>query len=245
MKRLTANFELLTDAEKRVCSYIVEHPQEVIELTINDLAERSHTSKTVVVNTAQKLQFAGYADLKYNLRDTMDKMDEAIEARETKNQILELSTMTAEIVNIARIQEVAHRIHSAKTVYIAARGTSKAVASHLNHLLLTMGIKCLLIEDYNLLTLITDNISRDEMLILISLSGETRKIIEMAKITKSRGVFLVSLTSFRQSTLTDLADLNLYAVANSMDTLENDDISRIGFFMIAEILAHEVKSMGE
>lgn len=234
---------MLTDAEKRVCSYIVEHLQEVIDLTINDLAEKSHTSKTVVVNTAQKLQFAGYADLKFYLRDTIEKIDEAIETRETKNQILELSTMTGEIVNDARIQEVANRIHSAKTVYIAARGTSKAVASHLNHLLLTMGIKCLLIDDYNLLTLIADKISRDEMLILISLSGETKKIIETAKITKARGAFLVSLTSFRQSTLTDLADLNLYAVADSIDTLENDDISRIGFFMVAEILAYEVKAI--
>lgn len=245
MKRLTDNFELLTDAEKRVCSYIVEHPKEVIDLTINDLAEKSHASKTVVVNMAQKLQFDGYADLKYYLRDTINKMDEAIEARETKNQILELSTMTGEIINVDRIQEVARRIHSAKTVYIAARGTSKAVASHLNHLLLTMGVKCLLIEDYNLLTLIADKITRDEMLILISLSGETRKIVETAKISKAREAFLVSLTSFSQSTLTDLADLNLYAIANSMDTLENDDISRIGFFMVAEILAHEVKLMSE
>lgn len=241
LKRFTHNFDVLTEAEKRVCNYIVGNPKEISNLNINELARKSHTSKTVVINMSQKLDFEGFADLKFYLKNKFKNTEEEISSQETTNQIVRLASMTSEIINYVKIEEVAEEILKAKTVYIAGRGTSKACASHLNHLLLTIGVKCLLIEDYNLLTLVAEKMDSDEMLVLISLSGNTRRIVEAAKFAKIRNASLASITSFTNNELSKLADVNLYSASKSIDTAEDDDISRVGLFIIAEILAHQVK----
>lgn len=241
MKRLTENFELLTDAEKRICNYIVDNPEEIINLNLNQLSEKVFSSKTVVITMSQKLGFQGFSELKFYIKDTLRNIAPTVNTTDTKNQILELASMTNDIINLEKIDKVANEIIHADTVYLAARGTSKTCSSHLNHLLLTNGVKCLLIEDYNLLSIIAKKIKPNEVLILISLSGNTKKIIEAAKIAKSRGAMIVSLTSFSDNMLSKLANINLFAATYSNDTAEDDDLSRISFLIVTEILAHQVK----
>lgn len=241
MKRLTDNFELLTEAEKRVCNYIVDNPMDIINLNLNQVSEKVFASKTVVITMSQKLGFQGFGELKYYLKNKIAKDTSTTNTVDSKSQILKLAAMTSDIVHLEKIDKVAQKIINADTVYLAARGTSKTCSSHLNHLLLTNGVKCMLIEDYNLLSIIGKKIKAEEVLILISLSGNTKKIIETAKIAKSRGAMVVSLTSFTDNHLSKIADLNLFAATYSHDTAEDDDLSRISFLIVTEILAQQVK----
>ncbi|WZU00718.1 SIS domain-containing protein [Erysipelothrix sp. D19-032] len=88
----------------------------------------------------------------------------------------------------------------------------------LNHLLLTIGLKCIILDDYNLLSIITPTIDPREVIILISLSGETRKIVEATKIVKSRNVSIISITSFTHNVLARMSDINLYTASDSVAT---------------------------
>lgn len=242
MKRLTEGFERLTESEKRVCNYIVQNYKEVADMNINDLAERAYASKTVVINMAQKLDFSGYTELRYYLKNIMsDKEEELLSPYASRDSVLKLSKLTGNIMNFDDMDRVAKDIVNARTVYVSARGTSKSCATHLSHLLLTMGVKCVLISDYNLLSITASKVDRNELFILFSLSGETRKIIEAAEIVKARGAKVVGITSFSHNNLSRLADVNLYAATESTETLSDDDISRIGFFIVAEVLANQVK----
>lgn len=242
MRRLTEGFDRLTESEKRVCNYIVQNYKEVADMNINDLAEKAYASKTVVINMAQKLDFSGYTELRYYLKSRInDKEVEITTPYSSRDTVLKLSKLTGNIMNFEDMDKVAKDIIKARTVYVSARGTSKSCATHLSHLLLTMGVKCVLITDYNLLSITASKIDKNEMFVLFSLSGETRKIIEAAEIVKARGAEVVAITSFSHNTLSRLADMNLYAAAESTDTLDDDDISRIGFFIVAEILANQVK----
>ena len=242
MKRLTEGFERLTESEKRVCNYIVQNYKEVADMSINDLAERAFASKTVVINMAQKLDFSGYTELRYYLKSKISsKEEEVMSPYASRDSVLKLSKLTGNIMNFEDMDQVAKDILKSRTVYVSARGTSKSCATHLSHLLLTMGVKCVLINDYNLLSITASKIERNELFILFSLSGETRKIIEAAEIVKARGAKVVGITSFSHNNLSRLADINLYAATESTDTITDDDISRIGFFIVAEVLANQVK----
>lgn len=241
MNRLTQDFDVLTEAEKRVCNYIVHNYERVAKMSINDLADKSYTSKTVVINMAQKLGFEGYTDLRYYLKEMKSVQEPVVKTEVIKENILKNASMTGTILNYDKLKEAASEILAAKTVYIAARGTSKSIASHLSHLLLTMGVKCMLIDDYNLLSIIANQVDPQELFILISLSGETRKIVDAAKTVKAREGEIISLTAFTHNSLARLSDLSLFAATESVETAVDDDISRIGFFVICEMLAHQVK----
>lgn len=243
MKKLTENFERLTESEKRVCNYIVQNYEAVADMSINKLAQNSLTSKTVVINTAQKLDFSGFTELRYYLKNLLveEERQEVLSPAQSRDAVLKLAQMTGDIIDFDLIDKAAKIITKARTIYVAGRGTSKSCSGHLAHLFQIIGIKCVLISDYNLLTIMAERLDEDEVFILFSLSGETRKIIQTAEIVKSRNASLIAMTSFSHNTLSRLADVNLYAATENNDTAEDDHISRIGFFVLAEILANQVK----
>lgn len=241
MKRLTDQFHLLTEAEQGVCKYIIYNFEDVSNMSLNDLTDKVHTSKTVVINVAQKLGFEGYTDLRYYLKDQMKFKNTVADVKDLSDAIVRLAKMTGNFVSERELQASAIAINQAETVYVAARGTSKSCAMHLNHLLLSMGIKCIMMVDYNLMEAVTSQLKPDEVIVYISLSGETRKIVDSANIAKARGATIIALTSFTNNRLSRVSDLGLYTASDSVDTAVDDSISRIGFFTIIEMLIHEIK----
>lgn len=238
MEKIIQNFDLLTTAEKRVCNYIVNNYKKVINMNINDLAKDTFTSKTVVINMAKKLNFEGFSHLKYHLKS----IDKSNKEKKKELDVFHLVDMSKKLVNKDMLHKAVNMILKCKTVYVSGRGTSKTCAMYLNRLLLILGIKCILIDDYNLLSVAANNVEPRELFVLISLSGETNKIIECAKIVKSRQAKLISITSFSHNTLSKLSDISLFVACDSADTLKDDDKSRIGVFITIELLINELKN---
>ncbi len=76
MENLAKLFNKLTNSEQKVFTYIYANQQKVIKMKINDLAKETFTSKTVIINLAQKLGFEGFSDLKYYLKSNNNGEDD-------------------------------------------------------------------------------------------------------------------------------------------------------------------------
>lgn len=80
-------------------------------------------------------------------------------------------------------------------------------------------------------------------MIFISLSGGTKKIIETAKIVQLKGANIISMTAFNTNELTTYTDNSLFCFADSYDTKRDDTKSRIGFFILVDLLINELESL--
>ena len=221
------NYDLLTGSERSLLHYILDHQETIQKMTCQKLADQCGVSKTVVINMSQKLGFEGYNDLRFFLKNRakvapMPASAETVEAEITGNVSKTIQLNRPEI-----LQKAARSIVNSQCVYIISRGTSKPVGYYLEHLLLTLNVKCINIPDYNL--------------IAISLSGKTPIIVETAKIVKAYGNSLITLTAFSNSPLVQYSDLALYCSASSMDTKVDDIITRIGMFAVTDLLVHYVQ----
>lgn len=67
-------------------------------------------------------------------------------------------------------------------------------------------------ESFNLLPLITSN----DLCILISVSGENEKMVQMARQLRVRGTPLISITKNRENTLAHVCDYQLYVEASNL-----------------------------
>jgi DNA-binding MurR/RpiR family transcriptional regulator len=67
MMKMQALSASLSQTERKVLSYILEHPREVIYLSITGLAERSGVSDATIVRLCKRIGMQGYQDLKVNL----------------------------------------------------------------------------------------------------------------------------------------------------------------------------------
>mgnify|MGYP000767677980 FL=1 len=57
----------MSKSELLVCDYIIQHPDEVIYLSVSELAAKSGVSDATVVRTSQKIGSRSYQDLKISL----------------------------------------------------------------------------------------------------------------------------------------------------------------------------------
>lgn len=241
------SYDDLTESERKALTYIMNHLEEVPYMNINQLAELSFVSKTVIINVAQKLGFSGFKELKYHINQQLrekavtDKSHH-FSVKETMTQSIE---KTISLISEEDLSSCAKEIIRAKNIFIMARGTSKPVGYYLEHLLFSLGFHCFFIKDYNLSETFTNLVTENDVVILISLSGSTKKIIDTARKVHMKKAKIVSLTGFQTSILTSFADFKLYCHTEEMDTKRDDSISRIGFYLIVDLMIRTIKKMAQ
>ena len=241
------SYDDLTESERKALTYIMNHLEEVPYININQLAELAFVSKTVIINLSQKMGFSGFKELKYHINRQLreDAVIEKNEKRSVKENTTQSFEKTMSLVSEDELNRCAEEMLKAKNVFIMARGTSKPVGYYLEHLLFSMGIHCFFIKDYNLSETFTNLVTENDVVILISLSGSTKKIIDTARKVHMKKAKIISLTSFQSSILSSYADLKLFCHTEEMDTKKDDSISRIGFFLLVDLLVRTIKQISD
>lgn len=57
-------------SDKKVCAYIISHPQEVEDITITRIAENAGVSTSAVLRFCQRLGYSGYSEFRYDFLKT-------------------------------------------------------------------------------------------------------------------------------------------------------------------------------
>ncbi|HBO23491.1 MAG TPA: MurR/RpiR family transcriptional regulator [Providencia sp.] len=239
------NYDALTSSEKKVLKYLTDNIADIPYLNINELVAKTFVSKTVIINLSQKLGFSGFKELKFQISNhilTENKKDK-INSSSYKKQLEKNITKSFTLINEEQIHDCAKLLRNSRNIFIVTRGTSKAVGYYLEHLLFALGLHCFFINDYNLSDTFTRLVNKDDTVIFISLSGGTKKIIETAKIVQLKEANIISMTAFHTNELTTYANNTLFCFSDNHDTKKDDTKSRIGFFILADLLINELENL--
>lgn len=239
LSQLIENYDDLTELERKVVEYIVTNPEEIPYLTANELAKKLYVSKTSIINLCKKLNFDGDSELRYYVKHHINKKEYSkniASFQDILSNIYEEITKTLSLQNEENIKNITKKIKISKAVYVVARGASKPIADLFCSRLTMMKIKSIAVNDPNLIDILSENLTEGETLILISLSGETEKIINLAKTTKSQGIDIIALTAFSNNRLQRIANYNMFCFADDTETKYNDLISRIGLQTLTQII---------
>ncbi|WP_055669174.1 MurR/RpiR family transcriptional regulator [Desnuesiella massiliensis] len=239
LSKLTANYDELTDLEKKIVKYIMDNPENILNLTANGIAEELYLSKTTIINLSKKLGFDGYSELRYYIKNYVEKKKAKnvnLTYEDILDTIYEEITKTLSLQSEENVKAIVERLLNAKAIYIIARGASKPIGDLLSSRLALMKVKSIFINDQNLIDVLGDGLDKEEVLLLMSLSGETEKIKNIAKVARARNVDVVSLTSFSNNTLQRIANYKLFCFAEQSETKYNDIISRLGLHTLVQML---------
>lgn len=232
------SYENLTVTEQKALKYIIDHLDEIPFIQINELAYRSFVSKTIIINLSQKLGFAGFREFKFaisnHLLEEKEKFNEKnYSVKESLEYNIDKSLL---LISEQDIEACADLLMKAHNIFIMARGTSKSTGYYLEHLLFSLGMHCFFINDYNLSETFTRLVTDKDVVIFISLSGETKKILETAKKVRMNNAKIISMTGFQVNSLNRYSDYSLFAYTDSSNTQKEDSISRIGFFILVDLI---------
>ncbi len=246
-------YDSLSNSGRKVADYFLSHVDDVFSLAIADLARESGVSKAAWVRFSKTIGYDGLKDLKKALFTELHKnTDEAPPAapfsdigdaesiedliESEKNNNLSAVQETATLLDPNAVEAAARKILSAKSVRIFGVGASGLVAKDLQTKLLRINKNAVFSPDHHVQLVYAANMTSRDVAVLISMSGRTEEILEIANLAKKCGTPIIAITKFGGSRLSQDADILLSISAPEIALRSGAMSSRIAQLMAVDVL---------
>lgn len=243
-------YDNLSAKEKQIADFILEHPRESVNPSIEELAERIGISESTMVRFARKLGYSGYQRFRIALaRETIPSTSQlferdVIDAADGFDAVFTSAITslieTQKILDRTLIMNVATMMANARNVYLLGLGGSNIVAEDALHKLVRTGITCQWAADFHLQLMMASQGSNEDVALVISHTGSGYDSLALAEELKANDVPLVVLTTNARSPLARLADYVLAVKAGSSMTVAESFSARIVDLAIIDLLYLQV-----
>lgn len=249
--RLREYYNEASITEKGIVKYIITHPEQVSEMTVYKLAEKTFSSPATIIRMCQKNGFGGYKDfskaLIYELAmRSQNKSEEKTEI--TKSDSIEDIIEKVTYKNIISLEDTKNILDpevlsksitlltNCENICIFGIGSSLIVAKDAQQKFMRLNKHCSVSDDWHLQLLTARNMSEKDVGIIVSYSGQTAEMIECANAMKENGVKIISITKYGSSPIVALSDYNIYVAANESTFRSGAMSSRISQLNVIDIL---------
>lgn len=232
----------LSEMEKTVLYYIVEHIDEVLKMGVRGVAKENFTSSSTIMRLTKKLGYRGFVDMYYKLLPMVKNAEGCIDedlhfiSSFCSNTLLQYNSYEQMKLFARKICELNNHF-----IFIYATGFSAMSAEYFNRKLLVLGRKCIVSSGMDSIGVFENNLADMGMLITISRSGETQSVVDRVKIAKENGIFIVSFTNELENRVNALADI-AFRIEDS-NKLDDRNMMANTFFpnvlMLMELLIYE------
>lgn len=207
-----------SDTERAILAYLIDHQREAAESSVQQVARKTYTSTSSIMRITKRLGFSGFAELKYYLRHAA-----AAERTAPAEDPLALQEKdvreTLELLRTADLDPVLDGIESARTVYFFGTGfAQRTAAQETAKSLMVLGIPALLIPDLTELRAGMNTFREDDLMVLVSLSGNTETSADIPDMLSYRGVPTLAVTRLGRNRMAEAARWNLHYSSTPMHT---------------------------
>jgi len=246
--RLQGAYSGLRAAEQRVADFVLKHPDELIYLTVTELAERTNTSESTVVRLCQKIGYKGYQEFKIVLaRDLVGPATEiyaAIEAGDdlatVKAKVFQANAQalrdTLEVLDDVQLQRAVDAIAAADRVEIYGVGGSAPLAQDAYHKFLKLGLHAVALSDGDLMAMSSSLLGPADVALGISHTGASRDVTDALARARAQGAKTVCITHRPSSPITKVSDIVLVTAAQQTAFRSEASSSRIAQLTIIDTL---------
>jgi DNA-binding MurR/RpiR family transcriptional regulator len=248
--RIQQGVTSLKPAEQKVAQYILEHQVEVLSMSIARLAEESQVSEATIIRMCRALQFKGYQDLKLRISaslnsGTNEKMEyrdisangsiqEIIHAVSSNN--LQSIQDTLSVLDKDEVEKAIVALEKARKVDVYGVGASALIAHDFEQKFQRINRWCQAFSDNHSQLTSASHLTDQDVVLVISYSGETKEIIESIKQAKQNQATVISLTKYGHSTVRSLSDIHLYASSLEQSMRSGAMASRIAQLNVIDII---------
>lgn len=210
LERLEHYSAQLTNAERHVAEFVVQHQAETLRSSIAELAELSNSSRSAVLRFTQKLGYSGYMDFRYDF--SLFVHAGRVTRQENHNRIQLLSSYyeatihkISEYVSEALMEELAGCIARAKRVKIFGMNRNSYSAQQLRHHFHTLNLDAEAVSDPVLVRDLSAAGRPGDVHIYFSVSGDTPIVREAIQSSQDHGAVTILITMHRDSPMAPYA----------------------------------------
>lgn len=248
LEKIQSQLEHLSKSERKVAEVILESPSQAIHSSIATLASEAGVSEPTVNRFCRSLDTKGFPDFKLHLAQSLANgtpyvnrnvdEDDSVEAYTGK--IFESAMASLDHVrqslDMATVNRAVDMLTQAKKIAFFGLGSSAAVAHDAMNKFFRFNVPVVYSEDIVVQRMSCMNGGPDDVVVLISHTGRTKSLVELARLARDNDALVLAITS-RGSPLAREASLALL-----LDVPEDTDIympmvSRLAQLTVIDVLA--------
>ncbi|NVC30750.1 MurR/RpiR family transcriptional regulator [Serratia marcescens] len=248
LDKIQSHLERLSKSERKVAEVILASPQTAIHSSIATLARMADVSEPTVNRFCRRLDTKGFPDFKLHLAQSLAngtpyvnrnvEEDDSVDSYTSKifeSVMASLDTVKANL-DIAAINRAVDLLTQAKKISFFGLGASAAVAHDAMNKFFRFNIPVVYFDDIVMQRMSCMNSSEGDVVVLISHTGRTKNLVEMAHLARGNDATVLAITS-RDTPLAQAATLALL-----LDVPEDTDVympmvSRIAQLTLIDVLA--------
>ncbi|WP_028549868.1 MurR/RpiR family transcriptional regulator [Paenibacillus sp. UNC451MF] len=243
--------QTLKPTEQKVAQYIVDHPETVVNASVQKVAELAGVSEATIVRLARSLHLKGFQELKLRIAADLAKsvhsethsyqeiqidgsVQDLIQSISHNNTLSIQDTLT--VLSSKDVERAIDCLSSARRVYFFGVGASAVIAQDFKQKLSRINRWCEAAPDFDSQATLAANMTKEDVAFGISYSGQTENIIQSLKIAKESGATIISLTKFGSNPVAEMADIRLFTSSLEQSIRSGAMASRIAQLNVIDIL---------
>ncbi|MFM9276998.1 MurR/RpiR family transcriptional regulator [Paenibacillus jiagnxiensis] len=246
----------LTQSEQKVARFVLSAPEEVVFMSVHEMADRSLSSSASVVRFCRSMGLKGFPELKVALSADLandqksgyydlNKNDSSANLVDKilSNAVQSLRD-TVGLLDIEMIEKAAQSLYNAPAIFAYGVGASALVAEDIAQKWLRLGKNAYALSDVHVLTMSMANAPKGSVFIGISYSAATKEVLQLMKFANKTGLVTISFTGFGRSELSEISDFSLYtSLAPEAKVRSAATSSKHSQFFIVDVLYYVCASM--
>ncbi|MCI1921901.1 MAG: MurR/RpiR family transcriptional regulator [Liquorilactobacillus nagelii] len=241
-----SNLSAMTQTDKKIAQSILKNPGDAVNYTISELASKSSVSEASVSRFCKNLQLTGFHQLKIELAKVsddessyykvvnIDNIQQAItNIKDNKNS--EISNTLASI-DTSTIKKVMKLIENSRIFQIAAEGNTFPVVEDASYRFNQIGILTICSESWETSIGQTLNLASDDVLMVISNSGESKRLLKQIRIAKKKGIKVIAITNRNDSPIALEAEYHLRTAVRQKVLQSEYYFSRVAAMTVVETI---------
>ncbi|MEA5002862.1 MAG: MurR/RpiR family transcriptional regulator [Christensenella sp.] len=240
-------YDQLKSAERRAADFCLKNPGAIAHSTITAVAKSAGCSEATFFRLARRLGYSGYTELRSKILGNGSEQivqqvgiswDDSIptiskKVFETGIQALRDSF---EMIDFELFEKAYHALLKSKNILFIGAGNAGGVAMAGAQKFFRMGFNTHYYPDFDRQLVVLSYMTKGDLLVCISHSGQTKSVCDIAKIAKKQNVPILAISNFPLSPLGKLADFTILTASFSYDITGDVISKRIPAMCILESL---------
>jgi DNA-binding MurR/RpiR family transcriptional regulator len=226
--RLSSYYQGLSTNEQKIADYIRSHMQEIPQLSIHELAEKTSVSAPTLSRFVRNIGYRSYNHFKISLSQSNASQDEefffefsdddSYEEILRKTFLTNISSLksTVEIISADAIERALKILLKSYSCGFFGLGASSIIAFEGYRKFMRTPLKTFYNQDLHIQLMFASKLTEKDCALVISHSGQDKDILRVAEILKKNKVPLIVITSFATSPIVDFADVALFSISEEV-----------------------------
>lgn len=216
-----------TEGEKTFAQYILNHPRDIVQCDVQDIAKKSYVSVSTIYRVVEKLGLSGFNQLKvqvslqldnYSHKDKEVDYNYPFQKHDTHHQIMEkMSSLydqtirsTIELIDLKVFLKVIQALYNANHIIIFSSIGNYFMAECFQQNMLELGLRIDVEKERYYQHWYAHSCQKGDVVMLISYAGRTPHMNEIVQILKEKGVTMILISSTIEIPFAKDVDYHLY-----------------------------------